>query len=133
MSGKGISRQDDCCKGCGKPLVRNKGEKPSHFKRRTYCDKGCYLSDPRKTGAPQPVKLNRTGAAMKERSWRLRDAERVRQRIARLPKGPVETVEQAVARGVPITRCEPAYAYPSDHMPNGSPVRPAMGKGRRAS
>jgi len=124
------------CPGCQCVLVRHKGEWPAKFNVREYCSRACYLKYA--TKATRPATQARRKAipgrnALKAKSWTVAQNHKLAKRLARLPRKDFETVDSALARGVPITRCEPAYAYPSDHMPNGSPVRPMAAKGRRAS
>ena len=110
----------DLCIVCGRASSR---------KGLSTCSKSCAA----KLGASRVKRSPEHGQAIRQKSWSIVRNHALAKKLAKLPRKDFETTEQALASGVPITRCEPAYAYPSDHMPNGSPVRPAMGKGRRAS
>ena len=118
------------CLTCGKPIVRQFWHRGKKWEDARYCGAKCSSPSGRQKRVRHAIcqaeKVERLGrwAAAKDAAIRVRQ-------IAKLPRGWVETVEEAIARGVPVQRIAAFQMKETGGIPS-RPTYPSRQWGRRA-
>lgn len=112
------------CRGCGQVYHRKEGQDLCDFNRRPYCSGECYRSRATTRAYRKPQTSQGSKAFIARGKVAGANAAAAR-RIAAAPKGRFETVEEAEARGIVISRIVPSYA--DCLSPAGMPVGSKIG------